>query len=306
MQKKMKSLHDSQTWELVELPNEKRAIDCKWVYTVKDGSIDAAEKIFKARLMAKGFEQRKGIDYTETWYAQKVLAMFNMSNAKAVITPLAAHFKLSATLCPIDATAKELMSSISYENAVGSIMYLMVCTRPDITYVVGKVSRYMSNPGREHGKWIMRYIKGSLDTGLLFDARSNNASSLLEYVDVDYGGNLDRQRSTTGYVFTLTDGCISWKSTLQKSISQSSTEAEYFAVVKEAIWLNKLVTEMGLPHNDVNLYCESQSALHLALNNVMDGRVKHIDIRYHYIRQAMSDSALKLIKIDGKLNPATH
>lgn len=157
-----------------------------------------------------------------------------MSYAKAVSTPLAAHFKLSAAFCPIDAPAKRLMSSIPYESAVGSIMYLMLRTRPDIAYVVGKVSRYMSNPKREHWeaiKWIMRYIKASLDTGLLFDA--------------DYGRDLDMRRSTTGYVFILASGCISWRSTLQKCISQSSTEVEYVAaaeVAKESIWSNKLAT----------------------------------------------------------------
>ncbi|OAE30742.1 hypothetical protein AXG93_1190s1030 [Marchantia polymorpha subsp. ruderalis] len=115
------------------------------------------------------------------------------------------------------------------------------------------------------------------DARLLFDARSNNASSLLGYVDADYGGDLGRRRSTTGYVFTLASGCISWRSTLQKCTSQSSTEAEYVPtaeakVANEAIWLNKLATEMKLPHSDVSLYCDSQSALHLAWNNVMDGR----------------------------------
>lgn len=92
-----------------------------------------------------------------------------MSNAKAVSTSLAAHFKLSAALCSTDATAKGLMYSIPYESAVGSTMYLMVRIRPNIAYAVGKVSRYMSNLGREHWeavKWIMRYIKGSLETRL--------------------------------------------------------------------------------------------------------------------------------------------
>lgn len=87
---------------------------------------------------------------THTKYVKKVLVGFNKSNAKVVSTPLAAHFKLSAALCPIDATAKALMSFNPYETAIDSIMYLVVHTRPDITYALGKVSRYMSNLGREH------------------------------------------------------------------------------------------------------------------------------------------------------------
>lgn len=105
----------------------------------------------------------------------------------------------------------------------------------------------------------MRYIKGSFNTRLLFDAQSNNASLLLKYVDADYGGNLDKRRSTTRYVFTLASECISWRSSLQKCIFQSSTEVEYIAIAeatKEAILLNKLAIEMGLPQSDENLHCD--------------------------------------------------
>jgi len=148
-----------------------------------------------------------------------VLAKFNMAEAKPVSTPLAAHFTLSAAQCPTDAIEKGLMSSVPYESAVGSLMYLMVCTRPDIAFVVGKVSRYMSNPGKAHWeavKWILRYLRGSTRHGLLFDAQTMKAKSLLGYVDADHGGDLDKRKSTTEYAFTLTGGCISWRSTLQK------------------------------------------------------------------------------------------
>lgn len=156
-------------------------------------------------------------------------------------------------------------------------------------------------------KWILRYLKGTTDVGLLFDAKSLNAKSVIGFVDADYGQDLDGRKSTTGYVFTLGGGCISWRSTLQKCVAQSTTEAEYVAAAeaaKEAIWLDRLVTEMGLKQGLVQLHCDSQSALHLATNRVMDSRVKHIDIRYHFIRDAISDKLIELVKIDGKLNPA--
>ena len=146
-----------------------------------------------------------------------------------------------------------------------------------------------------------------MDYGLLFDAKSFNAKSLIGYVDADYGHDLDGRRSTTGYVFTLGGGCISWRSTLQKCIAQSTTEAEYVAAAeatKEAIWLDRLVTEMGLPHEIVTLHCNSQSALHLAVNQVMNNRVKHIDIRYPFTREVVSNKKIELVKIDSKLNPS--
>ena len=247
---------------------------------------------------------------TQTNYIKKVLERFSMADAKAVSIPLAPHFKLSAAACPTTAVEKGLMSAVPYESAVGSLMYLMVCTRPDIAHAVGMVSRYMSNPGRLHWegvKWIMRYVKGTSNMGLLFDAKAPKARSLIGYVDSDYAQDLDRRRSTTGYVFTLAGGCISWRSTLQKCVTLSTTEAEYVAAAeaaKETIWLNQLVTELGLKQEHVNLHCDSQSALHLATNQVMDGRVKHIDVKYHYIRQIVSEKKIELVKIDGTLNPA--
>ncbi|CAM6082590.1 unnamed protein product [Calypogeia fissa] len=247
---------------------------------------------------------------TQSKYTNKVLAKLNMASAKAMSVPLAAHFKLSAAHCPTDAIEKGLMSKIPYDSAVGSLMYLMVCTRPDIAHAVGVVSRYMANPGKVHWeavKWILRYLQGTSKVGLLFDAQSNNAMSLVGYVDSDYGGDLDNRKSTSRYTFTLAGGCVSWRSTKQKCISQSSTEAEYVAAAeasKEAIWLNKLVKDLGIPQERVNLHCDNTSALHIATNQMTHGRVKHIDIKYHFIRQAVSDKQIELVKIDTKLNPA--
>ena len=99
----------------------------------------------------------------------------------------------------------------------------MICTRPDIAMAMGKVSRYMSNPGKVHWeavKWILRYLKGTVDYGPLFDAKSYNAKALIGYVDVDYGQDLDGRKATTGFVFTLGGGCISWRSSLQKCIAR--------------------------------------------------------------------------------------
>ena len=202
------------------------------------------------------------------------------------------------------------MSKVPYDSAVGSLMYLMVCTRPDIAHAVGLVSRYMANPGKIHWdavKWILRYLQGTSTVGLLFDAHSEDAQVLLGYVDSDYGGDLDERKSTSGYTFTLAGGCVSWRSTKQKCISQSSTEAEYVAAAeaaKEAIWLSNLVKDLGITQRTVLLHCDSNSVLHIAANQMTHGRVKRIDIQYHFIRQVVSAGQVELVKIDGKLNPA--
>jgi hypothetical protein len=157
----------------------------------------------------------------------------------------------------------------------------------------------------------------------LFDGSLENAKSLLSYVDADDGQDLSGRKSTTSYVFTLGGGYIKWRSTLQKCISQPTTKAKYIAAAegaKKAIWLEKLITEIGLQHNseapgrvkgsecphrvELNLYCNSQSAIHLAIDQVMDSRVKHIYIQYHFFRHAVAEKMFELVKIDGKFNPA--
>ena len=108
-------------------------------------------------------------------------------------------------------------------------------------------------------------------------------------------------------MFTFGGGCISWRSSLQKCISQSSTEAEYVAAAeaaKEAIWLSRLIQNMGLGQDKPCLFCDSKSAIHLAENHKTDSRIKHIDIRYHFIRQMVEEERIQLINVMGKENPA--
>lgn len=114
------------------------------------------------------------------------------------------------------------MSCVPYEQIVGSLMYLMVCTRLDIALAMRKISRYMSNSGKVHSevvKWIPRYLKSTVDNGLLFDGLLDNAKSLFGYVDAYFKQDLDKSISTTGYVFTLGGGSINWRSTCRSACS---------------------------------------------------------------------------------------
>ena len=141
-----------------------------------------------------------------------------MKNAKPVSTPFAAHFKLSASLSPKSDNEKRYMARVPYSSAVGSMMYAMVCTHPDISHVVSVVSRYMACPGKSHWnavKWILRYLRGTSDACLEF---GRSSSSPIGYVDSDYVGDLDKRRSLTGYVFTLGGSAVSWKASLQPMV----------------------------------------------------------------------------------------
>jgi len=146
-----------------------------------------------------------------------------MHDAKLVSTPIAAHFKLSAAQCPSFDEDVEYMSRVPYSSVVGSLMYAIVCSHPDLLYAMSLVSRYMSNPDKEHWKavqWIFRYLRGTTDYCLKF---GRTDQGLIGYVDSDYAANLDRRRSLTGYVFTVCNCAVSWKAALQPVVAMSTT-----------------------------------------------------------------------------------
>ena len=133
-----------------------------------------------------------------------------MKDAKSISTPLAGYLKLSKKMCPTTMEENEKMAKVPYSSAVGSLMYAMVCTRPDIAHAVSVVSRFLDNPGREHWeavKWILRYLKGTTKTCLCF----GGSNAVLEgFTNADMAGDLDNIKSISGFVFTFSGGAISW------------------------------------------------------------------------------------------------
>ncbi|RVW81314.1 Retrovirus-related Pol polyprotein from transposon TNT 1-94 [Vitis vinifera] len=197
----------------------------------------------------------------------KQFAMKDLGAAKQILHTLGSHFKLSKEQSPKIEEERDHMSKVPYASAIGSLMYAMVCTRSDIAHVVGVVSRFMSRPGKQHWeavKWILRYLKGSLDTCLCFTSAS---LKLQGYVDADLAGDIDSRKSTTGFVFTLGGTAISWTSNLQKIVTLSTIEAEYVAATeagKEMIWLHGFLDELGKKQEMGILHSDSQSAIFLA------------------------------------------
>jgi Reverse transcriptase (RNA-dependent DNA polymerase) len=141
-------------------------------------------------------------------FVRKVIRRFGMEKANVVSTPLAVYFKLLAALSPTSDGERRYMDKISYSSVVGSLMYLMVCTRPDIAQAVSVVSKYLSCAGNEHWeavKWIFRYLKDTIDARLVFE---NGDGALTGYVDSNFRGDLDKMRSLVGYVFILGECAI--------------------------------------------------------------------------------------------------
>lgn len=229
-------------------------------------------------------------------YIEKVLQKFRMDKAKVVSSPLASHFKLSKNQCPSTDDQKRDMANIPYASAVGSLMYAMVCTGPDLAHAVGVVSRFLSNPGKEHWnavKWIMRYLRGTSKLKLSFGMEN---VQLVAYSDSDLAGDIDTRKSTSGYLIKLCGGAVSWKSRLQVS----TTESEFIAVTeasKELLWLKKFLKELGFEQNRYVLLCDNQSAIHLVKNSSFHSKSKHIEVRYHWIQDVLDAKLMEVDKV---------
>jgi hypothetical protein len=272
-------------------------------FAMKD--LGAAKQILGMRIIRDRANSTLKISQAE--YVKKILNRFSMDGAKSVSTPLGSHFRLTKDQSPKTDQEKSYMSKVPYASAIGSLMYAMVCTRPDIAHAVGVVSRYMSNPGKQHWeavKWTLRYLKGTSDMSLCFTGAD---LKLQGYVDADLAGDVDSRKSTTGFVYTLGGTAVCWTSRLQKIVALSTTEAEYVAVTeagKEMVWLQGFLDELGRKNEKGILHSDSQSAIFLAKNPAYHSRTKHIQLRYHFIRSLLESEQLLLEKICGTENPA--
>ncbi|MCO5587924.1 hypothetical protein L7F22_041877 [Adiantum nelumboides] len=173
------------------------------------------------------------------------------------------------------------MEKVPYSLAIGSLMYAMVSTRPDIAFAVGVVSRYMANLGKKHWeavKHVLRYLKGSASKCLDF---GNIDTSIVGYTDSDYAGCVDTRRSTINYVFLFVGVAVSWRPCLQNCTSSSTTEAEYvaaFSSSKEDVWLSRLVGDLDILQTPM-LKCDSQTAIALAKNPMFHSIKTHREAR---------------------------
>ena len=181
---------------------------------------------------------------------------------------------------------------------MGALLYISVCTRPEIAYIVGVLSRYMSCSTWEHwqaAKGVLRYLRGSSDRGLTFEG--SNGLELAGYCDADYAGDIDSRRSTTGYFYTLGGTAISWASKLQQTVALSTTEAEYMAATqaaKEALWLKKLLKDLKLWDGPLQIRCINQGAIKLSKHHVDHARSKHIDVQWHFLRDKVAEGDIAI------------
>jgi hypothetical protein len=179
-------------------------------------------------------------------------------------------------------------------------MYAMTQTRPDIAFAVSLLSRFAHNPSQTHikaAKRVIRYLKTTRTIGITYEGSKHG---FYGYSDADWGGNIDTRQSTSGYVFFLFGGAISWRTTRQRVVALSSTESEYYGLTnaaREAKWLRSLLTELQYNGEDVLptlIKGDNQGSLALSENPEHHQRTKHIDIQHHYIRNEVLNGNVAL------------
>lgn len=220
-----------------------------------------------------------------------------MSNCKPVNYPMESKVQI------VKDEGGESVDSTLYRSIIGELRYL-VYTRPDIAYSVGVLSRYMEKPTVLHYnalKRVLRYIKGTAEYGLVYLQGTGNYL-LSGYSDSDHAGSVDDRKSTTGMAFYLNENLVTWVSQKQRCVALSSCEAEFMAVTAAAtqgIWLQNLLKQVvDMPPGPVIIYVDNKSAIDLTKNPIINGRSKHIDMRFHFIRDCVErgDIVVKYVK----------
>ncbi|KAL3733007.1 hypothetical protein ACJRO7_022519 [Eucalyptus globulus] len=216
-----------------------------------------------------------------------------MKNCNSVTTPTEVGLKLLK-----DSDGKKVNSTLS-KQIVESLMYV-TATRPDIMHGVSLISRYMERPAEIHlqaAKRIFRYLQGTATFGLFY--KKGEKSDLFGFTDSDFAGDMDDRKSTYGYVFMFSSGAVSWSSKKQPIVTLSTTEAEFVAATSSAchaIWLRKILGELQFKQQEATtIYCDNNSAIKLSKNPVLHGRSKHIDVKYHFLRDLTKDKVIDLV-----------
>jgi hypothetical protein len=238
-------------------------------------------------------------------YALRILQRFNMEHSNPARVP-ASHRLTVRELTP---DQRVTMQNVPFRAAVGALNYLVISTRPDLAYALGQVARVMHAPGPEHWqavKLIMRYLKGTIDYGLTYTKEQD--FTVVGYSDSDWAGDQDTRQSTGGFNFTIASAAVSWESTKLRTICLSSAEAElleFSRAVKEALWLQKLFKDLtGSTGAPTQIFEDNEACIANANQDRLSRRLKHMDIRYHFIQQQIELGLIKIEHIASADNPA--
>ena len=237
-------------------------------------------------------------------YINKVLERFKMESCTPSPVPIQKGDNFSLSQCPKNDMERKEMNNIPYASLVGSLMYAQTCTRPDISFAVGMLGRYQSNPGLFHwkaAKKVLRYLQGTKDHMLTYRRTSN--LEVIGYSDSDYAGCSDTRKSTFGYLFLLADGAVSWKSGKQSVIATSTMEAEFvacFEATVQSLWLRNFVDGLGIVGTiakPMRIYCDNAAAVFFSKNDRYSKGAKHMDLKYLSVKEEVQNQRVQIVHI---------
>ena len=251
------------------------------------------------------------LQLSQRQYILDILSHFGMADCNPVSTPMEPGLSLTASMAPETPEEQQEMRGVPYLSAVGSLMYLAMCTRPDIAYTVGVLARFGSSPGVAHWKAVkhlFRYLQGTLDLKLTYRPDASCDAPFTTYTDADHGGDKDTGRSTGGYIVKVGTGAVSWSSKQQAIVTLSTTEAEFVAAVeagKEIFWMRNILSEMRQPVGSASrLYIDNRSAISVAKNPEHHGRMKHLDLCFFWLRDAVEAGTIEPVHLRTDEMPA--
>jgi hypothetical protein len=238
------------------------------------------------------------ISLSQSSFIDTILSRFSMADAKPYGSPMIPGIIYSKNDSPSSPEEATRMQRTPYRQAIGSLMYAAVATRPDIAFAVSILSRFLNNPGNAHweaAKRIFRYLKSTKDYALTYGGERHDLEG---FTDAD-GGTQEDRHAISGYAFLIDGGAISWGAKRQELVTLSTAEAEYVAAThatKEALWLHKLFKDIlpHLLHPPTTIQCDNQSAIKLATSDNYHARTRHLDQRYQFIRDLINKSVIEL------------
>jgi len=251
------------------------------------------------------------ISLSQTTFINRIVERFGQTDAHSVDTPMVAGLQLrrpdKSVTPPPEIT--EWAARTPYRELIGSLNYIAVATRPDISYAVGRLSSFLDCYQLEH--WtaairVLRYLKGTRTLALVLGRQ--RPPSLIGYSDVDYANCKDTSRSISGYCYSLGGGMLSWCSQKQRLVADSTCYAEYIALHEsshEAIFLRQLLDDIGFPcRGSTPIHCDNDAATRLAEDHVFHSQVKHMRVKLHSIRDAITFGDIKLLRVRSEDNSA--
>ena len=226
------------------------------------------------------------VRFSQHPYWENVINRFNLGAIVPRNTPLPIGIIIDTNMSPKTDSEKKVMDDKPYRSVLGSVMWGQLATRPDLSFAVSLLTRFQANPGIDHWNALMHvigYIKNTMDYGLTY-SREDDLSPIA-FVDADYGGCRDTRRSTSGYVFIMAGGAVSWSSKRQATVALSTVEAEYVAMsrcAQQMVWMHSWLDEVEIEHLSPGIIRgDNRGAIALSKNSRDHGKVKHIDIQHH-------------------------